>query len=172
MVLFPRKDNTMMRCTTWLGGVALAVLMTGCESKPSTTGKTAASGKAVAEKADHPDHGPHGGAIIEWGDEEYHLEFTVDRKAKQATVYVLDGNIRKPKPIAAQQLTLTLKQPVITVTLEASPQEGDPAGSASRFVGKNEAFGQEQPFAGTVSGEAGGKPYAGDFAEKAGAKGK
>src|SRR4051794_36238606 len=111
----------MMRHTTWLGGVALAVWMTGCESKPAATGRSAASGKTVAEKADHPDKGPHGGAVIEWGDEEYHLEFTVDRKTRQATVYVLDGNIRKAKPIAAKQLTLTLTQPVLTVMLEASP---------------------------------------------------
>jgi len=33
----------------------------------------------------------------------------------------------------------------------------------------NEAFAQEQPFAGTVSGEVGSKPYAGGFAEKGGA---
>jgi hypothetical protein len=50
--------------------------------------------------------------------------------------------------------------------LQASPQAGDPAGRASRYVGKHAAFGKEQAFEGTISGKASGKPYAGDFKEK------
>jgi len=46
------------------------------------------------------------------------------------------------------------------------PLDGEPQGKSSRFVGKHERLGKEQEFAGTVSGEIEGKPYAGDFKEE------
>jgi hypothetical protein len=162
----------MMCSRLRIGGIALlvvlAVLAAGCSNSAGRgkgDGAAASKGKKAAGDI-HPSKGPHGGALAEWGEEEYHVEFTVDHGQQQATVYVLDGTAKKAKPIPAKQLTLALKQPVVTVTLEASPQEGDPAGSASRFVGKEAALAQEQEFAGTISGEVRGKPYAGDFAEK------
>lgn len=115
----------------------------------------------------HPDKGPHGGVLIEWGEEDYHLEFTVDHKTQEATVYVLDETAKKAKPIKAKEITLTLKlTPPVTVKLAAKPDSGDPAGASSRFVGTHEALGKEQEFAGEVKGEVDGKPYVGDFAEK------
>ena len=50
--------------------------------------------------------------------------------------------------------------------LLASPQDGDPKGSASRFIATDERFGKEQEFEGTVSGVIDGKPYLGDFKEE------
>jgi hypothetical protein len=52
------------------------------------------------------------------------------------------------------------------VDLKAVPQDGDPAGKSSRFVGKHDSFGKEQEFEGTMSGVVDGKPYAGDFKEE------
>ncbi|MCI0705302.1 MAG: hypothetical protein L0241_29940, partial [Planctomycetia bacterium] len=118
--------------------------------------------------AEHPHEGPHGGGIAQWGDDEYHLEFIVDHATKTATVYVLDDSVKKPKPIDAKELTLALKSsPPVTMTLQAKPEESDPPGLASRFSVTHEALGKEQQFAGTISGKVAGKPYSGDFAEKA-----
>ncbi|MBI3468241.1 MAG: hypothetical protein HY000_35000 [Planctomycetes bacterium] len=50
--------------------------------------------------------------------------------------------------------------------MKPSPDKGDPQGLSSRFVGKHEKLGKEQEFAGTISGEIDGKPYAGDFKEE------
>jgi hypothetical protein len=105
---------------------------------------------------------------VEWGDEEYHLEFTADRAGKQATVYVLDGSARKATPIAAETLTLTLKHvtPPVTVTLKAEPMEGEAKGSSSRFVGTDDRLGEAGPFKGEVRGKVGETPYSGSFTEK------
>ena len=121
-----------------------------------------------APKKDDDDHdhgpGPHGGTVIEFG--KYHGEFTVDHEKQEATVYILDGAVKNAVPIAVEKLALNIKNPAFHVELKAAPQEGDPAGKSSRFVGKHEKLGVEQEFEGTVSGKIDGKPYSGDFKEK------
>jgi YHS domain-containing protein len=155
----------MTRQTLWLGGAVLAGCLTlaGCNHEPAGTGPAADPPAAH----DHADEGPHGGPLVEWGQEEYHLEFTVDPVNQEATIYVLDGNLKGPKPIPAEPLALTLQRPVVTIPLQPRPQAGDPAGSASRFVGTHMALAREGAFAGSISGTVHGKPYAGDFATKA-----
>jgi hypothetical protein len=150
--------------------VLVAVLaLAGCGGPPPAAPPKAGPPKAAPDgrKHDHGAEGPHGGAIAEWGEEEYHPEFTVDHATQEATVYVLDGSAKKAAPIDAKELTLTLKlSPPVTVALAAKPQEGDPAGKSSRFVGRHQEFGKDQEFAGTISGQVGGKPYSGDFKEE------
>ena len=58
------------------------------------------------------DHvGPHKGAIVEWGEEEYHLELVTDAKTGTATIYVYGGeeDLKKgtAKPIDAKTLTMS-----------------------------------------------------------------
>jgi hypothetical protein len=143
-----------------------ALVAAGCGDSSKGPAPTAAGEKKAKPKG-HAHEGPHDGAVAEWGDDEYHVEFTVDHAAQEATVYVLDGDANRASPIEATTLTLTLKlAPPVTVTLAAKPQEGDPPGRSSRFVGKHPALGKVQEFSGTISGQAGGKPYSGDFAEE------
>jgi hypothetical protein len=152
---------------TWTALVlSVAVVTLGCVPA-SPTGKGPTKPVEV-----HPTEGPHGGALIEWGDEEYHLEFTVDRAKKQTTVYVLDESARKAKPITAETLTMTLKHvaPPATVTLKAEPMEGEEKGTSSRFVGTDDRLGEAGPFKGDVRGKVGGTPYSGGFTEKKEAK--
>ncbi len=60
---------------------------------------------------------------------------------------------------------LSIKDPTFQVELKPEPQNGDPTGTASCFVGKHEKLGVVQEFAGTITGEVNGKSYAGDFKE-------
>src|SRR5947208_14624413 len=57
--------------------------------------------------------GPHKGAIVEWGEEEYHLELVTDMKTGTATIYVYGGeeDLKKgmAKAIDAKTLTMSLK---------------------------------------------------------------
>jgi hypothetical protein len=164
------KSNRML---TSLTVVAALVFVLGCgrpgEKKPKGDTKSEKSGKA----AEH-DHGagPHGGAVADWGGGKYHVEFTVDHDKKEATVYILGGDETTPAPIKAKdgQLSLSIKglknKDEYKVVLKAEPQKGDPEGKASRFVGKDEKLGVVQEFAGTISGEADGTPYTGDFKEE------
>ena len=155
-----------MRVNRWIvaGSLTLGMFAAGCnnpaqDSKPATVKKV---------EADHDDHdhgaGPHGGAILEFG--KYHGEFTVDHDKKEATVYILSGNLKKSVPLDVEKLLLSIKDPKFQVDLLPQPTETDPKGSSSRFVAKHENFGKKQEFEGTVSGEVAGKPYAGDFKEK------
>ena len=139
-----------------------------------TLGAVAALMLAPAKslRAEEHNHvGPHKGAIAEWGDEEYHLEVVTDARAGTVTVYVYGGDADlkagKGKPIAAKSLVMTVKaDKAVTLKLDAMPQAGDPAGTASVFTGKHAVFGSGARLSGTVSGKVGTKPYSGDFKQK------
>jgi hypothetical protein len=149
-----------------IGFVFMAALLfaAGCDK----TGKANDNRDKSKEAHAHPSEGPHGGALIEWGEEDYHLEFTVDHKNQEAIVYILDDTARRAKPIQASELTLTIKQsPPATVKLVARPEKDDTTGASSRFAGKHELFAGEQKLEGEIKGEVDGKPYVGDFKEKA-----
>jgi len=140
---------TMVRNT--LGLLALALVL-------------GVAGFALAQP--HPDKGPHGGPLVEWGEEEYHLEVVPDKKGEVA-VYVLDGEVKKAKPIDAKELVLTLKStPPVVVKLTAVAEKGDPEGKFSKYVGKNDVFTKEMKWEGSVSGKVANKPYAGNFKQK------
>lgn len=135
----------------------------GCNNKPAPV----APPSTKTPHADHEDHGPgpHKGVIGEWSHGK-HIEFTVDHGKQEATVYVLRGNAKDSSPIKTDKLMLTIKEPSFQVELKAQPEPTEPEGYASRFVGKDERFGKEQEFAGTVEGTADGKTYKGEFEEK------
>lgn len=83
----------------------------------------------------HPTEGPHLGALIELGKEDYHAELVHDEKTDTITVYILDATARKPVPITAKELMLNLKagNKPYQFPLKACPQAGEPAGVASAF---------------------------------------
>lgn len=154
----------MFRCFTGIG-LALAIGMTDV----ATRAIFAQDDKKKDDKHEHPSEGPHHGVLAEWGEEEYHVEFTVDRKNAAATVYILDGSAKKAKPIDSKEVTLTLKaskgKKAVSVDLKPKPEKGDGEGKSSRFSGKHKALGAKEMFSGTLSAEVGGKPYSGDFKE-------
>lgn len=156
----------------------------GCEksSSPtpqaSSTPEASSGGEVSTAKPTPKDHsheghahgeGPHGGAVADWGGGKYHVEFTVDHDKQEATIYLLGKDEKTPSPIKPTdgKLLLTIKEPAFQVDLMAQPLDGEADGTASRFVGKNEKLGVVQEFAGTISGDVEGTPYAGDFAESA-----
>lgn len=104
--------------------------------------------------------------MADWGGGKYHVEFCTEHGKRQATVYILDGGAKKAAPVKADKLLLSIKEPSFQIELKPVPQEGDPQGTSSRFVGTHDNFAKEQEFAGTISGEVDGKPYAGDFKEE------
>lgn len=140
-------------------------LLVGCDPPKTTTAPKPDGPGQQPHEHDH-DHGPgpHGGTVVEL--DKYHGEFVVDHAKKQVTFYILSGNLKKNVPIAAEKLTLNIKSPKFDAELKASPQEGDPAGKASRFVAVHDNFGKEQEFEGTVSFVVDGVPFSGDFKEK------
>ena len=136
-------------------------------ANPGTQTNTESTAEHAAEQT-HSGHGagPHDGTLADWGGGKYHVEFTVDHDKQEATVFILGDDEKTPSPIKAEEIQLSIKDPVMQVTLKASPQEGDSEGSASRFVGNHKSLGVVQEYAGTITGVVDGTPYSGDFKEE------
>lgn len=151
----------------------------GCKQETASitpTIETDDHGHEHAEGQDARDHtvaghghgaGPHDGTIADWGGGKYHVEFTVDHEKTQATAYVLGGDEKTPAPIDAKTIELNIVDPEMMVTLNASPEENDPDGKASRFIGTHEKLGVVQEYEGSMTGLIDGTPYTGDFKEEA-----
>jgi hypothetical protein len=163
---FYEKERSMKKTLLTLSVSLAAVFMWGCDSATKTedsSGKTSKDGSGTHAHGE----GPHGGTVADWGGGKYHVEFTVNHDKQEATVYILGGDEKTPSPIDAAEITLTIKEPALTATLKASPQEGDGEGKSSRFVGNHEGLGVVREYEGSMSGVVGGVPYSGNFKEVA-----
>ncbi len=155
----------MVRRARWLMGlVVLGTPAFGCSQSKAPA--PAAADSAPAHAGHGHGGGPHGGTIAEWGDEDYHVEFTVDHDQRKATVFILGPDAKSPTPIAAENVLLSIREPMFSIDLQPAPLDGESPGKASRFTGRNDQLGKVQEFAGTISAEVGGTPYAGDFSEQ------
>lgn len=83
----------------------------------------------------HPEKGPHGGPLLELGDEEYHIEVMLDEKTNVLTLYVLDAAAKAAVPTEAKEAVINLKHAgkPEQFKLKATPSKTDPAGTASVF---------------------------------------
>jgi hypothetical protein len=96
----------------------------------------------VLDQHAHPEHGPHGGELIELGKEAFHGELV--RGQGGIAIFVLDSSATKPVPIASEKLTVSLKHEgqVKTFDLAANPDTNDPADMTSRFTSSDPQLGQ------------------------------
>ena len=93
----------------------------------------AAKPAAKADAHEHAEVGPHKGALIELGEEEYHAEFVLDEKTHTVSIYLMDGAVKNYVAIPAKEITVTLKHDgkPESFKLKAKPQKTDPAGMSS-----------------------------------------
>jgi hypothetical protein len=93
----------------------------------------------------HPTKGPHGGGLIELGNEEYHAEMIHDDAAGTVTFYVLDGSATKQVPIDATEVVVNLKHDgkPEQFKIPAASDTTDPAGKSSRFVSKDKELAED-----------------------------
>jgi hypothetical protein len=143
--------------------IALALMGPGCSGKDPNRDR----------EPDDDGHthgpGPHKGVVFDFGKGgKIHAEFTVDHPSNTVKVYILGRNQKTPLPIDAKTLTLSIKDPKFSLELKPEPQKDDPEGKASCFVAKDDRFGKEQEFAGSLTGDVDGIQKVGDFEEKPG----
>ncbi len=116
---------------------------------------------------DHPKEGPHGGHLIELGDEEYHAELLHNEKKHTVTVYLLDGPAKQAVAIPTTEITIQLFEngQFVKYTLKAVRQPEDPADAASRFeitdAALCDAMSHENKTRGRLQLTIKGKPYTG-----------
>jgi hypothetical protein len=172
------STNSNRRSTIYNLCVVCLVGFVGCKQEAASTPTTPSpataddGGHMHADGTEHASHGahgagPHDGTVADWGGGKYHVEFTVDHDKQEGTIYILGSDEQSPVPIDAESIDLSISDPVMQVTLSAAPQDSDPAGKASRFVGNHEKLGVVQEYAGTIAGVIDGTPYSGDFTEEA-----
>lgn len=103
----------------------------GCTPPSAESPASAPSGQEHA----HASHGPHDGAIIELGDENYHAELVHGEATGKVTVYILDSAAKNAVPIEASEITVNVQQGEQgrQFKLAAEPDAGDSAGKSSRF---------------------------------------
>lgn len=123
-------------CRLSVGVLALGATLAGCSSGDKDHAAEPGHSEAGHDEGGHATTGPHGGSLIELGNEEYHAELVHDDTAGTVTVYVLDSAAKSSVPIDATDITINLKHEGKgeQFTLAASADQGDPAGKASRFV--------------------------------------
>lgn len=116
--------------------IALVCCFAGC--KPETTGGSATS--STDEHSDHehahPTEGPHGGSLIELGEEQYHAELVHDDEAQTVSIYLLDAAGKTAVAIADPNIRLNVTHAgeAMQFELPASRQETDPEGKSSLFT--------------------------------------
>lgn len=146
--------------------VALS-LLSGCTGGAKPDSGTASSGTTseAAHEHDHPSEGPHHGALIELGDEEYHAELVHD--ASSVTVYILDASAQKPQAVSAEvSINAMHDGKPEQFQLTASPEPSDPAGKASRYVSTDAELAahiDDHASAAKLSVAIDGTPYRGDL---------
>lgn len=64
---------------------------------------------SAAHTHQHAVLGPHGGAVLEMGADEYHAELVINDKENVFTVFILDGQAKQEVPIDAAFLSVNLK---------------------------------------------------------------
>lgn len=143
--------------------VLLACL--GC-SKPAVD---APPDQAAKPAHDHPAEGPHGGHLIEFGDEAYHGELTHDDKSSTVTVYLLgpDAKTMAHSTDMEVMLNLVVDGKTVQAKLASSPQPEDPEGQSSRYTLVDEKVLEalENPkTTGRLNVNIGGKSYSGPLA--------
>lgn len=110
-----------------------AVVLAGCGTNNQANDSLAGNGE---HDHAHPSEGPHGGELIELGNEAYHAEMLHDEAAGNVTIHVLDSSAVEPVAIEATEVTINVKRNDVGTQymLAAAPEATDPARKSSRFV--------------------------------------
>lgn len=123
----------------------LLLSLVGCGgSQPATSNSVAVAEEAGHEHA-HSSEGPHGGSLIELGNEAYHAELVHDDAAGTVTVYVLDSTAKTVVPIEAPDVTINIKHEGRgeQFKLAAAVEQGDATGKSSQFGSSDAELAQE-----------------------------
>jgi hypothetical protein len=156
----------MRSCLLLVGCVGLA-LCAGCDSGNQAYHEVP-KGARVKDQPHQHEEGPHGGHLVELGEEEYHAEVVLDPKTSRITLYVLDSSAKKAAPIDAKEIKLELTiggQPK-SFSAKAVADKGDPPNKSSRFeVADNPEIKanikDEEDLKGSVTAAIAGKTYTG-----------
>jgi hypothetical protein len=139
-------SRSYVRLAVMFGTIALLV-----------TGRVADAQRSSSSKAHGHEHqAPHGGTLVELGEEFAHLELVLNAQTGTLTVYVLDGEAEQSVRIAQPEIELALQLPgsgkklALRLPAVANPLTGESVGQSSQFQAQHEALKGASRFTGTV----------------------
>ncbi len=142
-----------------LSMVLLSVVFTGCFNPPNKNKK-----KEHGHSHKPP---PHGGLVVAWGGEKYHVEFVRDKEKGVGKAYIYDKDIEKMVTIDAKvvKMSFTGADMPKNIELKPNPQKDDPKGKASLFTLEHEVFKSKSKLKGTIHARFDGTGYSSKFDE-------
>jgi hypothetical protein len=112
------------------------------------------SGHMTASSAQHEHRAPHGGALIELGEEFAHLELVLNAHTGTLTAYVLDGEaehaVRIGQDLVALEIRVANRPVPLALAPVANVLTGEQAGDASQFARQHERLKGLKTFTGVV----------------------
>lgn len=93
------------------------------------------------KEATHEHHAPHGGTLVEFGEEFAHLEIVFDAENGWLTAYALDGEAEQSVPLAQTEIEIEVVKPqkfVVKLEARENALTGEKKGATSEFSGQNE----------------------------------
>ncbi len=97
-------------------------------------------------KSAHHHVAPHGGTLIELGDEFAHVEFTLDPATGSVTAYALDGHCENAERMTQETLEfeIFIQESETTINLllnaKANTLTGETVGDTSEYAGQNDSL--------------------------------
>jgi hypothetical protein len=120
-----------MKIISLLATATTMLFFSGCSKNEST----ATSSAEPVHKHEH--HPPHGGAPVELGEEENHIELVRDAAAGKLQAFVLDGElenfVRIAQPSLEMDATVSGNPEKLTLTAVANNATGEKVGDSSLF---------------------------------------
>ena len=142
--------------------LAAALDLSGCQP-PSTETKAPAataaskaapspSTEAAKKEGGHEHSAPHGGALVELGEEFAHVEIVLDAATGKVTAYALDGEAEKSVRVKQSEIEIAVKNPAVTIKLGgvANALTGEAAGDTSEFSGQSDRLKGATDFNGVI----------------------
>ena len=129
---------------------SLALFTSACGDKGAPAKGPAGAAAAPAAHEDHK--APHGGEILELGEEEAHVEMLHDKKAGTLTMYVFGKDLQSPVAIAQPTILLVGKE------LKPTAMEPKADGTASAWKLTDTGLNTD-PLVGRVRLTVGGKAF-------------
>lgn len=100
---------------------------------PAACSHRSATAPAMPAPGSHKDQPPHGGTVIDLGQDLYHLEMLRDPDAGTLTVWVLDGEMDEFIRISQSSLPLEWNGHPAVLHAVASSATGETVGDTSEF---------------------------------------
>lgn len=131
--------------------IALFIPLVWIGCSPPPTPSASPSGTAGTPSEGHHHSAPHGGTLVEMGEEFAHLELVLDAETGTLTVYVLDGEAEHALPLDKPSLTLTVDSKQLPLEPVADELTGETTSNTSTFRVTSEQLKGRKSFEGTLS---------------------